>query len=483
MHPVQLDLAHPHSIDEAFGTALAQAGHFDVVINNAGSGHFGPAESLSVPEITEQFQILCVGHVHLMQLALRAMHERGSGLIINVTSLASRLPVPFMAAYNAGKAAMAAYTMTTQLELGDAVRIVDLQPADISTDFNDAVTRTAAQDARLDAKVQKVWNAVERNMKAAPKADLVAQRVLEIIEADRSSAAHHRWRRVSIQNCAPDFSIPPPTRSHLGTQKILRDMNTVSEAVVLMAGSGSRLRGSRSSLPKPLTPILDRPLISYTIEALAKSGIAVLNAVVGFESESLIAGLRPLIPPQMQLRVIENPDWKKQNGISLLAAARHVTAPFLLSMSDHLFDQTIVDLLIETSDFNQINLAIDKKLDSIFDLDDAMKVQTRGDRIVAIGKNLATYDAIDTGLFVCPVDIFDYLERAKRDGDCSLADGVRLMAADDRVRGIDIGGAWWQDIDTLGMLANAERCLQLQARRNDAANVGAPFQPGDPGQK
>lgn len=183
MHPVRLDLAHPRSIDEAFGLALAQAGHFDVVINNAGSGHFGPAESLSAQEITEQFQILCVGHVHLMQLALRAMHERGSGLIINVTSLASRLPVPFMAAYNAGKAAMAAYTMTIQLELGDAVRIVDLQPADISTDFNHAVTKTSPQDVRFDAKVQKVWDAVERNMKAAPKAELVAQRVLEIIEA------------------------------------------------------------------------------------------------------------------------------------------------------------------------------------------------------------------------------------------------------------------------------------------------------------
>lgn len=258
-------------------------------------------------------------------------------------------------------------------------------------------------------------------------------------------------------------------------------MSMVSEAVVLMAGSGSRLRGSMSSLPKPLTAVLGRPLISYTLEILVEAGITVLNAVVGFESASLIAGLRPLIPPQMQLRLIENPDWQKQNGISLLAAARHVTAPFLLTMSDHLFDRAIVDLLIETSDFNQVNLAIDKKIDSIFDLDDAMKLQMRGERIVAIGKNLPTYDAIDTGLFVCPEDIFDYLECAKRDDDCSLADGVRLMAADDRVRGIDIGNAWWQDVDTPGMLANAERCLQLQARRNDIANVGAHLQPGDSG--
>ncbi|MEP7014583.1 MAG: NTP transferase domain-containing protein [Verrucomicrobiota bacterium] len=240
-------------------------------------------------------------------------------------------------------------------------------------------------------------------------------------------------------------------------------MTSVSEAVVLMAGSGSRLRAPTSNLPKPLTPILNRPLISYTIDALAEAGIGVLNAVVGFESLSLIAGLKPLMPPQMKLRIIENPEWKKQNGISVLAAACHVKAPFLLAMSDHLFDQAIVDLLIKSSDFNQLNLAIDKKLDSIFDLDDAMKLQTLGDRVVAIGKHLSPYDAIDTGLFVCPADIFDYLERAKRDGDCSLADGVRAMAVEEKVRAIDIGPSWWQDVDTPEMLACAEKKLRERA--------------------
>src|SRR6184192_2251605 len=142
-HPVCLDLGDPRSIEEAFNAALAQAGHFDVLINNAGSGHFGPAENLSEKEIASQFQILVFGHMQLLQLALRAMQARGEGLIINVTSLAGRLPVPFMAAYNAAKAAMASFTMSIQLELPDArVRIVDLQPGDIRTDFNDAVIKS-----------------------------------------------------------------------------------------------------------------------------------------------------------------------------------------------------------------------------------------------------------------------------------------------------------------------------------------------------
>jgi choline kinase len=230
---------------------------------------------------------------------------------------------------------------------------------------------------------------------------------------------------------------------------------TVTEAVVLMAGSGSRLRGSDETFLKPLVPLLGRPVVSYTIDALTKAGIRRINAIVGFEAERLKAAVKRLMPPELKVRFIENSDWQKQNGISLLAAADYVTAPFLLTMSDHLFDNAIIEHLLASAASDYLCLAIDRKIDSIFDLNDAMKVQTRGDRVIAIGKNLENYDAIDTGLFLCPLEIFKYLERAKRNGDCSLADGVRLMAQDNKVQAVDIGDAWWQDIDTPAMLACA----------------------------
>jgi 1L-myo-inositol 1-phosphate cytidylyltransferase len=237
----------------------------------------------------------------------------------------------------------------------------------------------------------------------------------------------------------------------------------VSEAVILMAGSGSRLRGSDESFLKPLTPVLGRPLISYTLETLIKSGIDKITAVIGFEGSRLRAALEKLVPAGIELRFVENREWQKQNGISVLAAREHVSAPFLLTMSDHIFDRAIVDLLIEGADTSELNLAVDRKLNLFFDLEDAMKVQTRDDRVIGIGKTLPDYDAIDTGLFICPKEIFDYLERAKKNGDCSLADGVRLMAADGKVRAIDIGEAWWQDIDTPEMLKHAEDLLRARA--------------------
>ena len=183
LHAIRLDLTDRLSVDEAFNSALAEAGSIDVLINNAGAGHFGPAELLPLETITSQFQILVFGQIQLMQLALRHMRARGEGLIINVTSLASRLPVPFMAAYNSAKAALASFTMSAQLEFAHPrVRIVDLQPGDIRTEFNQRVI-VSDDVGRDDAKSARAWEVVERNMKNAPGPDLVALEVLKLINA------------------------------------------------------------------------------------------------------------------------------------------------------------------------------------------------------------------------------------------------------------------------------------------------------------
>ena len=258
----------------------------------------------------------------------------------------------------------------------------------------------------------------------------------------------------------------------MGIEEVLPDMTAISEAVILMAGEGSRLRGSDNTFLKPFIPLLGRPLISYALDALIRAGIKKVNFVVGYESGRMIEQVKRFLPSDLSASFIENREWQKQNGISLLSASGHVSKPFLLAMSDHLFDGALVDHLVDSSDPSFLNVAVDRKLNSIFDLEDAMKVQTRGNTVTAIGKHLREFDAIDTGLFVCSLEIFDYLERAKSDsggGDCSLADGVRIMAADDKVRAIDIGTAWWQDVDTPQMLRHAEKEMAKRKEQNETS--------------
>jgi NAD(P)-dependent dehydrogenase (short-subunit alcohol dehydrogenase family) len=179
LRPIRLDLANARSIETAFNDALREAGTFDVLINNAGSGFFGTAESLPMHELQKQFQTLVFGHIDLCHRALEVMRRSGRGLIINVTSLVAELPVPFMACYNAAKSAMASYTMSLQLELATSnIRVVDLQPGDINTAFNDAVLTTRMDDPR----VAQAFRVSDANMKKAPKPEFVARRIADLME-------------------------------------------------------------------------------------------------------------------------------------------------------------------------------------------------------------------------------------------------------------------------------------------------------------
>jgi 1L-myo-inositol 1-phosphate cytidylyltransferase len=231
-----------------------------------------------------------------------------------------------------------------------------------------------------------------------------------------------------------------------------------------MAGTGSRLRGLDDAILKPLVSILGRPLISYVLEALVHAGMTTIHMVLGYKGEQLRTAILNLPPPKVELDFVTNPEWQKQNGVSALAVTEFVSGPFLLTMSDHLFDQAVVDLFLDSALPDELNVAIDRKLDSILDLNDAMKIRLHGDRVVAIGKGLDNYNAIDTGLFLCPLEFFRYLEQAKKGDDVSLADGVRAMAQDRKVRGVDIGDAWWQDVDTPEMLLRAEEQMQTLAQ-------------------
>lgn len=253
----------------------------------------------------------------------------------------------------------------------------------------------------------------------------------------------------------------------------MESRRTIEDAVVLAAGIGSRLGASSGAVPKPLVRVGGRPIISYTIEALSALGARKFHFVVGANATSLLPALRELLPAGAELHAIENTDWQKQNGVSVLCAEHHVTRPFVLTMGDHLFEPELLATLIARSDLADANLAVDRKLSAIFDMDDAMKVRTQDGRVIQIAKTLAEFDAVDTGAFVCSPDIFRYLRRAQNsEGDCSLADGVRGMAADCRVHAIDIGGAWWQDVDTAEMLREAEaQVARLVARSGGLADA------------
>jgi choline kinase len=237
-------------------------------------------------------------------------------------------------------------------------------------------------------------------------------------------------------------------------------MLSANLAVILAAGLGSRLNSVSGFLPKPLVHFESIPLLQHVMSGAQQAGIERFVIVVGYQGEVVRRWFAGSSLRNTPVTWVENTEYHKKNGISLLKARYAVDRPFLLLMSDHVFEpETAASLLGQRLQKDEAILAVDHKLDCIFDMDDATKVLRSADHVIGIGKHLKRYDAVDTGMFLCSPTVFDALEAVTKHGDCSLSDGMQHMASNRKLRAYDIGDANWQDIDTPEMLDFAQ--LQL----------------------
>lgn len=180
-HPMELSLTEPESIRTAWTRAKSESGGFEIVVNNAGDGWFDSIADVPTEKVRAQFETLFFGPLQLIQLALPDLRDR-RGLLINVTSLAAQLPIPFMAPYSAAKAALASLTASLRLELaGSGVRVVDLQPGDIKTRFNDAM------QAPEDPSARAAWDAMVASMQKAPGPEIVAAEICRLVTSSTAA--------------------------------------------------------------------------------------------------------------------------------------------------------------------------------------------------------------------------------------------------------------------------------------------------------
>jgi len=237
----------------------------------------------------------------------------------------------------------------------------------------------------------------------------------------------------------------------------------VQDAVVLAAGNGDRFQnGSHRS--KLLQPVLGRPLILRTLESAAQAGISTFHLVVGYQAEAVRDVVVSGRPRGTTVRVVHNREWHLENGVSVMTARQSVGGKrFALLMGDHLFEPPVLSRLLRLRvESHHSLLAVDTRRIADDIAAEATKVRLDGERIAAIGKTLTTYDALDTGLFVCDTILFDALREARHSGDTTLSGGIRLLAARGLMRAVDINGATWCDIDTLADLTLAEDLLASQ---------------------
>ncbi len=246
-----------------------------------------------------------------------------------------------------------------------------------------------------------------------------------------------------------------------------------TDVVILAAGNGLRL-SSLSPLPKPLVTVGERPMLDRVFETVVGADLSRVKIVVGHAADLI---RRHSFPSADGLHVewIMNGRYSQPNGLSLLCAEGRVQPPFLLLMADHLFEvETLRRFLQQRCPANGALLAVDSKIDTIYDLPDATKVVTRDAVLVDIGKHLTTYDAIDTGMFLCSEAIFDAMTESASTGRESLSDGVATLCRAGRMRTWDIGPGRWIDVDTPGARERAERMVRAGLLSSGAAEVPRP---------
>jgi 1L-myo-inositol 1-phosphate cytidylyltransferase / CDP-L-myo-inositol myo-inositolphosphotransferase len=248
----------------------------------------------------------------------------------------------------------------------------------------------------------------------------------------------------------------------------------ITRALILAAGLGSRLREGGVDLPKPLQVVGGETLLVRTVTTLAGAGIDEVWVVVGFRASMIEAAVAAEAGRWRRLgatvRTILNPDFEKSNGVSVLVARGVVGGAFVLSMVDHVYDVAVAGAAVAADmSAGDLWLCVDRRLDEIYDIDDATKVKTEGDRIVDIGKTIPDHDCIDCGVFAVGEALLASLQAEKdRRGDCSLSDGVKHLARSGRARVIDVGDAFWQDVDTPDARDRAEGELaRLAVARGD----------------
>lgn len=232
------------------------------------------------------------------------------------------------------------------------------------------------------------------------------------------------------------------------------------QAIVLAAGMGTRLRSVSSS--KPLTPVGGHVLLHRILDNLGKAGVTRPLVVTGYEGERVAAAARAA-----GADAVHNPGWDAPNGVSVLAAADLLEDRALLVMGDHLATPALYAAVARASLADAgLVLGVDRRLGHPWvDEEDVTRVSTRPlsgglagglDRIVAIGKTIASYDAYDCGVFLITRELMSALASIERPG---LSDGVRALAGQGRAAVTDVSAHDWIDIDDPRALAAAEHWL------------------------
>jgi len=225
-------------------------------------------------------------------------------------------------------------------------------------------------------------------------------------------------------------------------------MNT-NKVVIIAAGTGSRIVEKTNDTPKTLLPFGKGSILSTILTNFNNSGINEFIIVVGYKSDLIKNYLKDNINFGLNITFVMNNEWLRGNGISVLLSEEATKGEnFILSMSDHIVSESAIKRLIASEKDSNL-LLVDQKINEIFDIDDATKVELIDDRIINIGKEIPDYNGIDCGVFRLKNNFYDAMREQLEKGRESISAAIEILIKNQDMHAVFTQKEdYWLDIDT-----------------------------------
>ncbi|MEU6561072.1 SDR family oxidoreductase [Nocardia nova] len=182
--PLRLDVTDRAADFAAVARAAEHFGRLDVVVNNAGYGHFGMIEELTENEIRAQFETNVFGALWVTQAALPILRAQGSGHILQVSSIGGISAFPNLGAYHASKWALEGFSQSLAAEVADfGIHVTLIEPGGFGTDWAGPSAVRSEQNPDY-AEVREVRDRARSSMPSGePEATRTA--ILTVVDADK----------------------------------------------------------------------------------------------------------------------------------------------------------------------------------------------------------------------------------------------------------------------------------------------------------
>ena len=160
----QCNVADADAVAAVIKEIVKDFGGIQILVNNAGFGISGAVEFTDTEEAKRQFNVNFFGMVRMNRAVIAAMRSRGGGRIVNLSSVAAPVPIPFQTYYSASKAAINSYTMALANELRPfGITVCAVMPGDIHTGFTAARRKVAEGDEIYAGRISRSVKRMEHD--------------------------------------------------------------------------------------------------------------------------------------------------------------------------------------------------------------------------------------------------------------------------------------------------------------------------------